>query len=236
MANTSVAWQQCTAERPTTLTLSKSERAYPDKWLWGKLTKSSWPGSNGITSDKVPTEIAYTLPAADETLTLAQQDSKVADPATIRWGFQFKPEETRLRCIKLFLDRNQKLPQFVSPLDTAAQLRKCNKTVMDAVSDYLTQLYKHTMDTLTRRYGESFMASTETEFVLTVPAVWSDGAKNATLQAAESAGMGSRHELRMISEPEAAAVYTLKTVQPNNVKVGDNVRGVTDRYGGRTLC
>lgn len=111
----------------------------------------------------------------------------------------------------------------MSPLDTAAQLRKCDKTVMDAVSDYLTQLYKHTMETLTRRYGESFMAITKVEFVLTVPAVWSDSAKNATLQAAERAGMGDRHQLKIISEPEAAAIYTLKTIQPTHVKEGDNV-------------
>lgn len=141
---------------------------------------------------------------------------------TIRWGFQFKPEESRLRCVKLFLDRNQKLPHFVSPLDTAAQLRKYDKTVMDAVSDYLAQLYKHTMDTLARRYGETFMSTTKVQFVLTVPAVWSDAAKNATLQAAERAGMGNRHDLRLISEPEAAAVYTLKAIQPNHLRIGDN--------------
>ena len=102
---------------------------------------------------------------------------------------------------------------------------------MDAVSDYLTQLYKHTMDTLTRRYGESFMAITKVEFVLTVPAVWSDAAKNATLHAAERAGMGNRHDLRLISEPEAAAVYTLKAIQPNHLKVGDNFI-VCDAGGG----
>lgn len=66
------------------------------------------------------------------------------------------------------------------------------------------------------------MTLTKVEFVLTVPAVWSDSAKNATLQAAERAGMGNRHELKLISEPEAAAIYTLKAIQPNYLKVGDN--------------
>lgn len=66
------------------------------------------------------------------------------------------------------------------------------------------------------------MAQTKVEFVLTVPAVWSDSAKNATLQAAERAGMGNRHDLKLISEPEAAAIYTLKAIQPNHLKVGDN--------------
>ncbi|KAK4981697.1 hypothetical protein LTR28_002991, partial [Elasticomyces elasticus] len=200
----------------------------------------TWPGGNGITSDKVPTEISYdvaipqngtTQPATPADDTKVEQISNASSPPTMRWGFQFRPEEARIRCVKLFLDRNQKLPHFVSPLDTAAQLRKCDKTVMDAVTDYLTQLYKHTMETLTRRYGESFMATTPVEFVLTVPAVWSDAAKNATLQAAERAGMGRRNELRLISEPEAAAVYTLKAIQPNNLKVGDNFI-VCDAGGG----
>ncbi|KAI9795467.1 MAG: hypothetical protein M1835_005699 [Candelina submexicana] len=199
----------------------------------------TWPGGNGITSDKVPTEIAYEPPPPNLSITTPTPTSTTtealngASPSTnnIKWGFQFKPEESRLRCIKLFLDRNQKLPHFVSPLETAAQLRKYDRNVMDAVSDYLTQLYIHTMDTLTRRYGESFMSITKVEFVLTVPAVWSDAAKNATLQAAERAGMGSRHDLRLISEPEAAAVYTLKAIQPNHLKIGDNFI-VCDAGGG----
>ncbi|KAI1766565.1 actin-like ATPase domain-containing protein [Hypoxylon sp. FL1150] len=181
----------------------------------------TWPGGNGITSDKVPTEITYDFPPN-------------AGPGTdpnVKWGFQFKPEESRLRCIKLFLDRSQKLPFYVSPQETATQLKKYNKTVVDAASDYLTEIYKHTMDQLTRRYGESFMASTNVDFVLTCPAVWSDAAKNTTLQAAERAGMGLKSEIQMVSEPEAAAVYTLKAIQPNHLSVGDNFV-VCDAGGG----
>lgn len=87
----------------------------------------SWPGGNGITSDKVPTEIAY------------DSAPDAADPVA-KWGFQFRPDESRLRCIKLFLDRSQKLPFYVSHHDTAAQLRRFNKNVVDAVGDYLTQI------------------------------------------------------------------------------------------------
>ena len=133
--------------------------------------------------------------------------------------------------MKLFLDRNQKLPHFISPLETAAQLRSYRKTVSDAVADYLTEIYKHTMDTLRKRYGDSFVRTAKVEFVLTVPAVWSDSAKNATLMAAERAGMGRSSELRLISEPEAAAVYTLKAIQPNHLKLGDNFI-VCDAGGG----
>ncbi|KAI0162396.1 hypothetical protein BJ166DRAFT_266467 [Pestalotiopsis sp. NC0098] len=194
----------------------------------------TWPGGNGITSDKVPTEISYDTPPvnanAPTTATAAPASSAASTPV-VKWGFQFKPEESRLRCIKLFLDRSQKLPFYVSPQETATQLRKYNKNVVDAVSDYLTQIYRHTMDTLTRRYGESFMASTKVDFVLTCPAVWSDAAKNTTLQAAERAGMGSKSDIQMISEPEAAAVYTLRAIQPNHLNVGDNFI-VCDAGGG----
>jgi hypothetical protein len=197
------------------------------------LTLFSWPGGNGITSDKVPTEIGYvSAPAnANGNGSGASSPGSETPRQIVKWGFQFKPDEQRLRCIKLFLDRNQKLPHFVSPLETAAQLRQYGKTVMDAVSDYLTEIYKHTMENLTRRYGDAFMAKTKVEFVLTVPAVWSDSAKNATLQAAERAGMGNRHNLKLISEPEAAAVYTLKAIQPNHLKIGDNFI-VCDAGGG----
>lgn len=184
------------------------------------MTVEAHDFSSGITSDKVPTEIGYNEPLQKDSNFSVEKSAKPAQG--IKWGFQFKPEETRLRCIKLFLDRNQKLPHYVSPLETAAQLRKYDKTVIEAVSDYLSQIYKHTIETLTRRYGETFMSMTKVEFVLTVPAVWSDAAKDSTLKAAEKAGMGNRHELKLISEPEAAAVYTLKAIQPNHLQLGDN--------------
>ncbi|PSR90495.1 hypothetical protein BD289DRAFT_365914 [Coniella lustricola] len=197
----------------------------------------TWPGGNGITSDKVPTELSYDTPTSSPSSTSQPPPTSTAsDPSSspapiVKWGFQFKPDEARLRCIKLFLDRSQKLPFYVSPLETAAQLRRYNKTVVDAVADYLTQIHAHTMDTLTRRYGESFMASTRVDWVLTCPAVWSDAAKNTTLQAAERAGMGERAVIQMISEPEAAAVWTLKAIQPNHLNVGDNFI-VCDGGGG----
>ncbi|KAL7266661.1 hypothetical protein RUND412_010786 [Rhizina undulata] len=212
----------------------------------------TWPGGNGITSDKVPTEISYpqstpSTPTSSRSTnsnpSLRQSTSNsplprlsgspASNSAPCKWGFQFKPEEPRIRCIKLFLDRSQALPSFISPLETATLLRAADKNVLDAVTDYLSALYNHTMDTLTRRYGESFMKATPVEWVLTCPAVWSDAAKNATKRAAERAGMVSLDGkgTRLISEPEAAAVYTLKAIQPNHLRVGDNFV-VCDAGGG----
>lgn len=56
-----------------------------------------------------------------------------------KWGFQFKPEEKRLRCIKLFLDRSQALPTYISPLETAGLLREAGK-VWAVVETWLARL------------------------------------------------------------------------------------------------
>ena len=204
----------------------------------------SWPGGNGITSDKVPTELSYEpapispkrSPALGRkpSARLLESYPRFDELENIdgpRWGFQLKPDESRLRCLKLFLDRNQQLPDYVSPVDTAAHLRKHEKNVMDAVTDYLTMLHNHTMTFLSRRYGDNFRASNLVEYVLTVPAVWSDAAKNATLLSAQRAGMGEHRSIKLISEPEAAALYTLKTFLPSFVQTGAHLI-VCDAGGG----
>lgn len=109
------------------------------------------------------------------------------------------------------------------------------QNVLGAVTDYLSALHRHTIDLLTRRYGESFMATTPVEWVLTSPACWSDAAKHATLKAAENAGLGGGTNfltgIRLISEPEAAAVYTLKQLQPSALNIDDHFV-VCDAGGG----
>lgn len=73
------------------------------------------PGGNGITSDKVPTEISYELDANTKPMegVTPEQNPISGASTTVRWGFMHKPDEPRIKCMKLFLDRNQKLPHFV---------------------------------------------------------------------------------------------------------------------------
>lgn len=153
--------------------------------------------------------------------------STSADEA--RWGFQLRPEEERVRCVKLLLDSRQKLPKYVSNSDLKIQLERTGKSAETVVTDYLKELWKHSHETLERRYGKVFMTNTKLDIVLTVPAVWSDAAKDATLRAATAAGIGGN--LALISEPEAAAVYTLKSIQPNHLRAGNNFI-VCDAGGG----
>lgn len=50
---------------------------------------------------------------------------------------------------------------------------------------------------------------------MTVPAVWSDAARAKTLECAERAGLGDGVEagIRLVTEPEAAALYALVKVR-----------------------
>lgn len=163
-----------------------------------------------MTTEKVPSEIAY--------------GEQVDQP---RWGLQIRGEEERLRCIKLMLDERQTLPNYVSQSDLKAQLLRKGKNAQSVVADYLSQLWKHAKTVLERRWP--FMSTTKLEIILTVPAVWSDAAKDATLMAAKRAGMGNN--ITLISEPEAAAVYTLKSMQPSQLHPGNNYI-VCDAGGG----
>lgn len=89
--------------------------------------------------------------------------------------------------------------------------------------EYLKYLVTHVRDLLSRRFGTSLRAI-QLDYILTVPAVWSDKAKDATLQAACLAGI-PRSNLFLLSEPEAAAVYAIRTIQPNSMAVRVTVLG-----------
>ena len=66
-----------------------------------------------------------------------------------------------------------------------------------------------------------FVRNAEIEYVLTVPAIWTDSAKDLMVKAATSAGFGKhRVNFNLVSEPEAAAAYTLRAIQPNDLNVG----------------
>ncbi|CAD0107731.1 unnamed protein product [Aureobasidium uvarum] len=193
----------------------------------------NWPGSNGITSDKVPSEIIYETTPPTSGIKRSW-DGEAINNTKIRWGLEIKPDETRLRCLKLRLDPKQKLPDYVSEDELCKELKKSGKTAEEAISDYLTELYRRAKEALVKRFTPDMVSSTIIEVVLTVPAVWTDAAKDATLRAAEKAGMGP--ELYMISEPEAAAIYALKSMGQKQklLKVGDNFI-VCDAGGGTIL-
>jgi len=89
-------------------------------------------------------------------------------------------------------------------------------TPVQVVSDFLRSVREVAVASIMRTF--EYIENAKIEYIFTVPAIWSDSAKNLMAQAVESAGYGThRVNFDFISEPEALAVY----IQPNNLNMGD---------------
>jgi hypothetical protein len=97
------------------------------------------------------------------------------------------------------------------------------------------KLKQHVLQQVEERFGENMCASAKIEYILTVPAVWSDAAKDATMKAASLAGMNEDDNLSMVTEPEAAALCALKTIAGVNAQ-DEDVWIVCDAGGGKWQC
>lgn len=78
--------------------------------------------------------------------------------------------------------------------------------------DFLHEIYLFVSKMLRQQMSDSTFEKTPMECWITLPAIWSDEAKAATLTAARNAGFGHKpyDEVFTIAEPEAAAIATLK--------------------------
>ena len=146
------------------------------------------------------------------------------DGQSYKWGFEIGDAGYRYKWFKLDLDPSQnrtlfsmgkKLPDLQAlPPGYAVSGEKL-------VTDYLTALRKHAEQVLRYYLPKSALHSIPIEFIITVPAVWSDAAQSKTRTCAERAGMGPASEIRIISEPEAAAIYALDAMDPHGIHIND---------------
>ncbi|KAJ5258405.1 hypothetical protein N7524_009961 [Penicillium chrysogenum] len=175
----------------------------------------TWPGGGNTTSQKVPTICSY-------------------DNERMKWGYQTDQsihpgkEQRLIQGVKLLLDESQKF-RYLPASDSQGIIKDLNKTPVEVAGDYLGKVVAHAQDVLARRFGAA-LQTMDLEYILTVPAVWSDKGKDYTRQAAQRAGI-SPASLRLLSEPEAAAVCAIRTIQPNTISKGDCLI-VCDAGGG----
>ncbi|KAJ5964982.1 uncharacterized protein N7479_004858 [Penicillium vulpinum] len=175
----------------------------------------TWPGGGNITSQKVPTLSSY----RDGRMKWGHQTDQSSHPGN---------EHGLIQGVKLLLDESQKY-RYAPASDSQEIIKELNKTPVEVAGDYLEKLVAHARKVLKRRFGTA-LQTMDLEYILTVPAVWSDKAKDLTMQAAHRAGISSA-SLRLLSEPEAAAVCAIRTIQPNTVAEGDCLI-VCDAGGG----
>ena len=87
-------------------------------------------------------------------------------------------------------------------------LSKLGKTGQEVVTEYLKQLWKYTETEISRKKGDDWKSIFRVRVVLTVPAVWTAGAKDRTIQAPRAAGLPESIEI--VTEPEAGALAVLR--------------------------
>jgi hypothetical protein len=184
---------------------------------------NNWPSRHTKigTKEKVPSEIAYSADGA-------------------QWGSLIPPNVPRHMWTKLQLDRPQtgEAAEIIKEQQLAAQ--SLNKLPVDIIADFLQHVKDHVLKTLDEEYRREVWSSLPITLVVTVPAVWSDAAKDRTLQAVRQAGFNNTYfpllkRTLLATEPEAAAIYTIKTLrgttQDQRLAVGDGFV-ICDMGGG----
>ena len=103
---------------------------------------------------------------------------------------------------------------------TALQLEALHIQPITVVTDFLRSVREVAVASMERTYDAQWVRRSKVEYILTIPAIWTDAAKSLMIKAAEDAGFGAhRADFHLVSEPESAAAYTLKAIQPNNLNV-----------------
>ncbi|KAF8243913.1 actin-like ATPase domain-containing protein [Wilcoxina mikolae CBS 423.85] len=218
----------------------------------------TWPsgGTGSPSADQVPSEIHYTNPQTREKKWGYEVlNFKDADP--LKW-FKLllqKPIETdntplgtvsatnpaprapRGMFSGLFGRHAGLSASFSPPTVTLAQktsrmLEKLHIAPVTVVADFLSSVLEVTKASMERSYDSTWVRSSRVEYVLTIPAIWDDAARDLMVQAAEKAGFGKhRADFNLVNEPESAAAYTLQAIQPASLKRGDTFI-VCDAGGG----
>ncbi|EHK15660.1 uncharacterized protein TRIVIDRAFT_228686 [Trichoderma virens Gv29-8] len=161
------------------------------------------------------------------------------------WGYSIpeKISSPKIEWFKLCLLEERDIPKNIrnAAQIQAAQksLKESNRRVVDVISDYLRELWKHSIVNIRRAIGGQLVDISRFKVIVTLPAIWPAYAQLRMLEAIEKAGILETRAagdtiLEFLSEPEAAALATIKdmcTYSMVNMEVGDHFV-VCDAGGG----
>lgn len=122
-------------------------------------------GLEGFLQLKVPTVICYGDSSTNNTT----------------WGAQ-KHKGDVVQGLKLLLDPDQPWPLYLPESTAKTDLKRLGKPAVEVAADFLSAIYKHAMKKIESSVPADFLMICQKEFVLIVPAVWSDKAKDTTLK------------------------------------------------------
>ncbi len=129
--------------------------------------------------------------------------------AQFKWGRSVSQLQGSVVGVKLLLDPSQERPPYLPLINTKYTMNRLPKPAGDIAADFMRAIYQHALGQIEKTVPKRYYALCKKHFVMTVPAVWSDAAKNTTLEAAKEAGISP---VTLIKEPEAAALYTMNSL------------------------
>jgi hypothetical protein len=187
---------------------------------------SNWPSQGGAYTEKTPTVIAYNKPNAPS------------------WGASVKPHyKPQVSYFKLGLqpppqgyyrdlEREPSQLPFLEPNWRHPDLP--DKTAKAYATDYLKCITTYIREQFfPRQFGPAFLRDQTISYVITVPAIWKDSAKDLTRDATQKAGIPPK-SLELITEPEAAALFCASLCHQVDLKAGDCFL-VIDSGGGTVV-
>ncbi|ETS77946.1 hypothetical protein PFICI_10008 [Pestalotiopsis fici W106-1] len=190
-----------------------------------RFTITEWPslGDKIFTYHKVPTKV------------------RLLPDGSHQWGLLITndahPDEV-LEWFKLGLD-----PDHIPGDNQSLKAKLQSFNIDDLATRYLDSLGETILPMIEERLGRAVFAALPVHFVLTVPAIWTDRAKQRTLQifeatksfgddeAQRSLEGRSKRTVTLLSEPEAAAMFALDDLVQSGLKVGQTIV-VVDAGGG----
>ncbi|KAG0202512.1 hypothetical protein BGX28_005000 [Mortierella sp. GBA30] len=134
-----------------------------------------------------------------------------------------RSEYIQLYQYKPYLDENLAMKPWTYPI-----------SVENAISDYIMSLHEYAAGKILQEFGPSYSRK-KFRYCLTVPAMWSDKAKDVMRRAAVKANLISEADhpdrLMLVSEPEAAALYCERACKQYDLEHGDRFL-ICDAGGG----
>ncbi|UPK98618.1 hypothetical protein LCI18_009553 [Fusarium solani-melongenae] len=158
-----------------------------------------------------------------------------------QWGYSIPIDKDPLKWFKLLLLDDKDVPSEVAnsaQLLEARRLRKgLNKDPVEIIGCFLRQIWNHSIDSIKRSVGPDLLRRSKFHVIITVPAIWPHYAQQRMKQAANMSGILQARDcgetvLRFISEPEAAALATLRDLSKRSTIKAKDTIVVCDAGGG----
>ncbi|RTE70985.1 hypothetical protein BHE90_014613 [Fusarium euwallaceae] len=163
------------------------------------------------------------------------------DDGETTWGYSVPVDKEALKWFKLLLLDEDDIPCALSASTQLSEARRLQKATnmdpIEIIGCFLRKLWNHAIDSIKRSIGAELLKISKFHVIITLPAIWPHYAQKRMKEAAQMSGILDARScgattLRFISEPEAAALATIKDLSKRStIKVGDTIV-VCDAGGG----